>query len=180
MIVMFPIGIFVLELAKNDEPIKFANFKNMLKNPIILSTLLGPLYALSGLQLPLVVANYLNIFSSALTTCALFAIGLDLSLRSFKTYAIEISLITFIKLIILPMLVFIIGSYISLDPFLLICAIIAAAVPTAKAVYILAAGYEVSKERIAAILSANTCFSVITIFVWLILLSHLYPHVFIH
>ena len=53
-------------------------------NPIVLSTLLGLACAIAGLPLSAPIVAYLNIFAGALTPCALFAIGLGLSVKEVR------------------------------------------------------------------------------------------------
>ena len=52
--------------------------KQIVLNPMVLSTLLGLAWTIAGLPIPAPIAAYLNIFAAALTPCALFAIGLGL------------------------------------------------------------------------------------------------------
>jgi hypothetical protein len=53
--------------------------KQIVLNPMVLSTLLGLAWAIAGLPLPAPLVAY--IFAGALTPCALFAIGLGLSVE---------------------------------------------------------------------------------------------------
>ena len=51
---------------------------------MVLSTLLGLGWTIAGRRIPASLAAYLNIFAAALTPCALFAIGLGLSLEDVR------------------------------------------------------------------------------------------------
>src|SRR5215831_16595306 len=87
--VMFPATVILLEKEgrgthlKADRP--FGLMKQILLNPMVLSTLIGLAWAITGLRIPAPLAAYMNIFAAALTPCALFAIGLGLSVEGVRT-----------------------------------------------------------------------------------------------
>ena len=58
----------------------------------------------------------------------------------------------------------------ALDPLELIAAVICAAVPTAKTVYILAGAYRREEHLVAATVSVTTLVSVLSLLVWLTVL----------
>ena len=81
--VMFPATVILLESGGGGThpgkagPIMLV--KQIVLNPMVLSTLIGLGWAIFGWPIPAPLAAYLNIFAGALTPCALFAIGLGLS-----------------------------------------------------------------------------------------------------
>src|SRR5690348_13651822 len=81
--VMFPTTVILLEGARDAAggPSKHTAMlaKQIALNPMVLSTLIGLAWAILGWPIPAPVKAYLNIFADALTPCALFAIGLGLS-----------------------------------------------------------------------------------------------------
>ena len=83
-----------------------------------------------------------------------------------------------VKLIVLPVIVLLLSQLFGLSPLLAVAAVVAACVPTAKTTYMLANQYGQRIEPVADTISVTTIFSVGTMFVWLILLSHLYPSLF--
>src|ERR1700748_1920693 len=88
--VMFPITVILLESDKGTageasvRPLALA--KQIALNPMVLSTLIGLAWAIAGLPMPAAVATYLNIIAGALTPCALFAIGLGLSVDGLRAH----------------------------------------------------------------------------------------------
>ena len=60
-----------------------------------------------------------------------------------------------------------------LNPLYTIAAVVCAAVPTAKTVYILAGEYKVEESLVAATVSITTLLSVVTLVCWLYVLSTL-------
>ena len=114
---------------------------------------------------------YLNILADALAPCALFAIGLGLSIDGLHANIRLSLLLAVIKLVIMPLIVFGLSIAFGLSPLYTIAAVICAAVPTAKTVYILAGEYRCEEIMVAATVSMTTLFSVVSLPVWLYMLS---------
>ena len=87
--VMFPATVILLESegrgrhGPSARPFLLA--KQIVLNPMVLSTLVGLAWAIAGWPIPAPIAAYLNIFAAALTPCALFAIGLGLSVEGMRS-----------------------------------------------------------------------------------------------
>jgi hypothetical protein len=176
-VVMFPIAVILLELGQQDahgsrrEAIVTA--KHVVLNPLVISTLIGMFWSLLDLPMPRPVTTYLSIFADALTPCALFAIGLGLSIDGLRANIKQASLLSAIKLVIMPLIVYGLSRSLGLDPLYTIAAVICAAVPTAKTAYILAGEYHCEEMMVASTVSLTTLASVISLVVWLYGLSGL-------
>lgn len=173
--VMFPITVILVESDKHivrevsDRPVGL--LKQILLNPMVLSTLIGLAWAISGLPIPAPVAGYLNIIAAALTPCALFAIGLGLSVDGVRaTFSASIAL-AIVKLLVLPLIVYGLCVAIGLKPLYTVAAVVCAAVPTAKTMYVLAHEHKIEEPLVAATISMTTMLSVVTLLGWLYLLS---------
>jgi malonate transporter and related proteins len=178
-IVMFPLAVILLELNQRDtqgsRPASMDTIKRVVLNPLVISTLIGMLWSVSGLRVPGPVAAYLGIMADALTPCALFAIGLGLSIDGLRTNFGRASLLSIVKLVIMPLIVYGLCVALKLDPLYTIAAVICAAVPTAKTAYILAAQYHCEEIMVASTVSMTTLASVISLVAWLYALSKLKP-----
>jgi predicted permease len=141
--------------------------KQIVLNPMVLSTLIGLAWAITGLPIPAPLAAYLNIFAAALTPCALFAIGLGLSVEGIRTNLRASIVLAAVKLMIMPLIVYGLCVVSGLNPLYTIAAVVCAAVPTAKTVYILAGEYKVEEPLVAATVSITTLLSVATLLGWL-------------
>ena len=176
-VVMFPIAVVLLELDQRDEHgaavSPMATAKHVVLNPLVISTLVGMLLSVLGLRMPGPVAAYFGIFADALTPCALFAIGLGLSLDGLRANIGQASLLSAVKLVIMPLIVYGLSLSLHLDPLYTIAAVICAAVPTAKTVYILAGEYHREEMMVASTVSLTTLASVVSLPVWLYSLSAL-------
>jgi len=169
--VMFPLAVVLLESEQGGKHGKMAHpftlAKQILLNPMVLSTLIGLAWATAGWPIPAPLAAYLNIFAGALTPCALFAIGLGLSIEGIaKSLAASIALAA-VKLLIMPLIVYGLCVASGLNPLYTIAAVICAAVPTAKTTYILAGEYKVEEPLVGATISITTVLSVATLLGWL-------------
>ncbi len=176
-VVMFPIAVVLLEVDQRDaqgaRTSPMATVKHVVLNPLVISTLIGMLLSVLDLRMPGPVTAYLGILAGALTPCALFAIGLGLSIDGLRANLGRASLLSAVKLVIMPLIVYGLCVFLSLDPLYTIAAVICAAVPTAKTAYILAGEYHCEETMVASTVSLTTLASVLSLVVWLYGLSGL-------
>jgi malonate transporter len=174
-VVMFPLAVVLLEVNQRDDhgarTPAMVTVRHVVLNPLVISTLIGMLLSLLGLRMPGPVSAYLNIMADALTPCALFAIGLGLSVDGLRANIGQASLLSAVKLVIMPLVVDGLCLSLGLDPLYTVAAVICAAVPTAKTVYILAGEYHCEEMMVASTVSMTTLISVISLVVWLYALS---------
>jgi len=175
--VMFPATVILLEIkghgALRLSARTFFLVKQIVVNPLVLSTLIGLAWAIAGWPIPAPIATYMNIFAAALTPCALFAIGLGLSLEDMRSNLRASIVLAAVKLMIMPLIVYGLCVATGLNSLYTIAAVVCAAVPTAKTVYILAGEYKVEEPLVAATVSITTLLSVVTLLGWLYALSGL-------
>jgi malonate transporter and related proteins len=175
--VLFPITVILVESDKHvarepsDRPTGL--LKQILLNPMVLSTLIGLAWAIAGLPMPAAVAAYLNIIAAALTPCALFAIGLGLSVEGLRAHFTASVALAAVKLLVLPLIVYGLCVVSGLKPLYTVAAVVCAAVPTAKTMYVLAHEHKIEEPLVAATISITTMLSVVTLLGWLYLLSGL-------
>jgi hypothetical protein len=176
-VVMFPLAVILLEVDQRDadgsRTTLMVTVKHVVLNPMVLSTLIGMLWSVFGLRMPGPVAAYLGIFADALTPCALFAIGLGLSIAGLRANIGRASLLSAVKLVIMPVIVYGLSLLLGLDPLYTIAAVICAAVPTAKTAYILAGEYRCEEMLVASTVSLTTLASILSLVIWLYALSGL-------
>jgi hypothetical protein len=174
---MFPATVIVLEHGTHGKTVRpLVLMKQIALNPMVLSTLIGLAWAITGWPIPAPLAAYMNIFAAALTPCALFAIGLGLSVEGIASNLVVSVVLAIVKLVIMPLIVYGLCVASGLNPLYTIAAVVCAAVPTAKTVYILASAYKVEDRLVAATVSITTLLSVATLLGWLYALSRLGVH----
>lgn len=135
----------------------------LLKNPMIVSMVLGLLWSATALPVPTPVNEFMALLGGAATPCALFAIGASLAGKSAERLAVA-GWLSFAKLVLHPgavaaaaLLVF------GVAPFKAGVMIAAAALPVAGNVYILARHYNVAPQRVSASILISTALSILTL-----------------
>jgi predicted permease len=144
-------------------------------NPMVLSTLVGVVWAAAGVPMPGPVNAYLQILADALTACALFAIGLGVSIDGLRVKIGRAAALGAVKLALMPLIVLGLSIALRLEPLYLIAAVVCAAVPTAKTVYILSGEYHCEEATVAATISLTTLCSIGTLIAWIYLLTTVFP-----
>jgi hypothetical protein len=178
-VVMFPAAVLLQELDPHSSggsvfaPGKLA--RHVILNPMVLSTLVGVAWAAAGVPMPGSVNVYLQILADALTACALFAIGLGVSMDGLRANIGRAAALAAAKLGLMPLVVLGLSIALRLEPLYLIAAVVCAAVPTAKTVYILSGEYQCEEPTVAATISLTTLCSIGTLIVWIYVLSTFFP-----
>ena len=178
-VVMFPAAVILQELDAGDSrgpgvsPAKLT--RHVLLNPMVFSTLIGVAWSALGIPMPGPVGAYLRILADALTSCALFAIGLGLSIQGLEANFARAAALSVVKLLVMPLIVFGLAIALRLDPLYLIAAVVSAAVPTAKTVYILSSEYHCEESLVAATVSMTTLWSIVSLMIWLYALAKFVP-----
>lgn len=134
----------------------------LLKNPMIVSIVLGLAWGASGWALPAPVASFMTLLGAAATPCALFAIGASLAGRAAQRLDIA-GWLSFVKLVIHPAAVALAAYGLGVEPYAAGVMIAAAALPVAGNVYILAQHYGVAPVRVSTAILISTAASVLTV-----------------
>ncbi len=143
----------------------------VLTHPFNVATLLGVLASFLKLQLPEVLDKMTLWLQQAAAPCALFLLGVTVALRPIKTIPGEVPALVAIKLLLHPLLVWVLLSAIGGVPAPWVyTAIIMAALPPALNIFVVSTQYRVGIERASACLLIGTIVSMITLpgFLWLV------------
>ncbi len=133
-------------------------------HPFILATLIGVAFAVSGLQLPQPLTRVVDLLANAAAPCALFAMGVTLALRKMESFPAELGYIVPLKLIVHPLLVYLLVSLAGdFPPVWVYSAVLMAALPSATNVFVLAQQYGVWTEKASASVLVTTFISVATV-----------------
>lgn len=136
--------------------------KGLLKNPMIVSVVLGILWGATGLTLPVPVNEFLTLLGAAATPCALFAIGASLAGRNAERVEVA-AWLSFAKLVLHPLAVAGACWLFGVTGFAAGVMIAAAALPVAGNVFILAQHYQVAPQRVSTAILLSTAASVLTV-----------------
>jgi len=146
--------------------------KKILLHPFILSTIAGVIAAYLSFQPPLPVQRLIDYLAQAAAPCALFAMGVTLALRPLKRIPAEIGYIVPAKLILHPVLMYLVLSFAgNFEPVWVQTAVLLASLPTATNVFVIGQQYGVWQERASATILITTVLSVATVTILLYLIS---------
>jgi predicted permease len=144
--------------------------RNIFTHPFILATMAGISAAFFRFQPPEPIDQLLSSASNAAAPCALFAMGITAALRPLKRIPPELAYLLPIKLLVHPLLMFLLLHRIpALNPTWLHTAVLLAALPSATNVFVIAQQYKVWEERASSTVMISTLLSVITVSVYLFL-----------
>jgi malonate transporter len=167
-IIHFTVAPMMMALAGGDKstPRQLATgiARKIVLHPFIIATAFGVAAAYLQLRPPLPVERLLEYLSAAAAPCALFAMGVTLALRPLKRVTRELGPIALLKLIVHPLLCYVVLSWVGdFSPVWLFSAVLLAALPTATNVFVIAQQYHVWVERASASILLTTCISVATV-----------------
>ena len=147
---------------------------SMLRNPLLLTVLVGFGFSASGFQLAALPAQFLKMLAGAAAPTALFALGITLVGQPIRAALTELATISLIKLMIHPALIaaaFLLWpSSQPIDPLWIQLAVLFASLPIAANVFALSQFYNVYTGRTATAIMITTIFASITVPVTLFLL----------
>jgi predicted permease len=138
--------------------------RRIVLHPFIIATAAGVAAAYMEVMPPVPVERLLAYLASAAAPCALFAMGVTLALRPLKRVPVEMAPIALLKLVVHPLLCYVVLSWIgNFSPIWTFSAVLLAALPTATNVFVIAQQYEVWVQRASASVLITTCLSVVTV-----------------
>jgi hypothetical protein len=142
----------------------------LVQNPLIIACVLGIALNLSGIGLPFVTGELLEIFAQAALPMGLLTVGADLDLRAVQTGVWPVLVASGLKLLILPLLTALACRLLGIDDLAMAVAVIFAALPTATSAYILAQQMGGDAQLMAGLLTVQTLAAVVTMPLVLLLL----------
>lgn len=172
----YVIGITAMEISRADG-VGFvatvqAVVKQVFSNAITVALLLGIVANLLNLTPPAAINTALELIARAALPVALFALGAVLVKHRISTNLGEISMISVNMLILHPVVAYVLGRYVfNLEDDVLKVIVLMAAMPPGMNAYAFADLYDRAKGIAAASLLVSTALSVMSISVWLVILS---------
>ena len=154
----------VWALAKHSEA---SLWKELVKNPLILATVGGVLYSLSGLPLPEVAQMLISRMGAASLACGLLCVGAALELKNVGKNAGLISYFTAVKLIAMPVAAILTARALGVTGVFFDMVILLAALPTATSAYVLAVRMGGDGPLVAQAVTVSTLAGMLAIPLWL-------------
>ncbi len=166
-IVMWSGGISVF----TETPNKKTLVKKVLTHPCIIACMIGLILMLTQLPLPGFLVSSIQTLSNCNTALSMMVIGLILADVDFKKMLdLKIYYYSFIRLIIIPLLVYIPCKFLSLDALVTGVCVLLAAMPAGATTSILAAKYNGDAQFATTCVISSTLISLITIPIWSMIL----------
>jgi predicted permease len=135
----------------------------LIKNPMIVSIVLGFAWSASTIPIPVPLNEFLSILGGAATPGALFAIGASLASKSAERMEVA-SWLSFAKLVLHPAAVAISALWLfPVEQYAASVMIAASALPVAGNVYMIAQHYGVAPTRVSASILISTVVSILTV-----------------
>lgn len=145
--------------------------KDVITNPIVASILGGTLFGFTGIPLPTVIDSTFALVSEAAAPLALVALGMGLATYSLKEGLKESLVICALKLVVQPLLVYLLARWLGLSPLNTQVVVLLAAAPTGANVYLMARQFKTLEGTIAFSMVLSVALSSVTIPVALALLG---------
>lgn len=164
----FTLAPMLMALAGSEKtsgaPLALGVAKRIVLHPFIIATAAGGLAAWAQVQPPAPVSRLLDYLAQAAAPCALFAMGVTLALRPLKRVPRELGIISALKLVVHPILCWVMLSLFgNFSDVWVYSAILLAALPTAANVFVIAQQYGVWVQRASASVLVTTMLSVVTV-----------------
>jgi malonate transporter and related proteins len=154
----------VWALARHGEvPI----WKELVQNPLILATVGGVLYSLSGLPFPEVAHMLVSRLGAASIACGLLCVGAALTLTNVRGNAGLIGYLTAVKLLAMPLAAWLLAPAFGVTGIYRDMVMLLAALPTATSAYVLAVRMGGNGELVAQCVTVSTLCGMIALPVWL-------------
>jgi len=148
--------------------------RELLRNPLIVSTLAGLAANLAGLHFPQAVATTLQRIGLAALPVGLMAVGAGLRLGGLKASpALAAALLT-LRHAVLPMIAIGLTAVLALPAEQRVAVVLFAALPTASSAYVLAARMGGDGSYVAGLVTVSTLLGMVSIPVWLAVLAWLH------
>ncbi|RFB65818.1 MULTISPECIES: AEC family transporter [unclassified Herbaspirillum] len=141
----------------------------LVRNPLLIATGSGLLFALCGFTLPEVAGAVLSRLGSASIALGLLMVGAGLRLSGIREDKLMTTYFTAIKLLAVPAVAYVLGRWLELPQLQLQIVVLFCSLPTASSCYILAARMGGNGPMTAFLISLGTLVSAVTIPFWLML-----------
>jgi malonate transporter len=141
--------------------------RQLIKNPMLVSTVLGLLFSALEIPLPEVVHATLGRLGNASIALGLMLVGAGLRLSGIHENKGMVAYLTAIKLIAIPTVAFLLGQWVGLPHLQWQIVVLFCALPTASSAYVLATQMGGNGPMTAFLISFGTVLSILTIPIWL-------------
>jgi hypothetical protein len=167
-LLLFSVVPFLMALANPQQKTIGATavevVKRIVTHPLVIATAVGVASAAVHFQPPVALERLLQFLQNAAAPCALFTLGVTVALRPLRKMPWEVPLLVTVKLVVHPLLVFLLLSLFGpLEQSWVYTAVLMAALPPALNVFVFARQYDTWVEQASGAVLFGTLISVVTL-----------------
>jgi len=137
--------------------------KNVLSNPIVAAVLLGAAFGLTGLRLPALIDTPLDLLGASAIPLSLIVLGMGLAEYGVRSGWREAVAITGMKLVVQPLVVWVLAWALDLPPMETQAVVLLAALAVGVNVYLMAREFDTMQAPVAASMVLSTALSALTV-----------------
>jgi malonate transporter and related proteins len=148
-----------------------ATVRRVVLNPFLLASLSGVLVGLSGVAVPPLLLSPLQLLAQAAIPVALISVGATMNWGALARLNLFSTIITLTKLVLLPFATWGVATALGLQGATPAMLVVFAALPTASAAHVLAAGFGADRELSATLVAQSTLLAALTLPLWIALIE---------
>jgi len=156
------ISIFALYVSESRLTFTYL-LKSIVTNPLIMACLIGGGINYIGIEVPIIADKILAILSSAALPLGLLSVGFGLVIKEINSSKSEIFNSNFAKLVLMPIIMFLIAKFFELENQMISILVIFAVLPTAPSSFVLARQLGGDVKLMSSIITVQTLVSVLFI-----------------
>lgn len=168
-------NIFAVTALSRGGSLGFAqSVKRVALNPFLLASIAGVMVGLTGIAIPAPVLAPLQMLAAAAIPIALISVGATMNWGALARLNRFNGAICGIKLVALPALTLVTCLALQMSPAIASVLVVFAALPTASAAHVLAAGFGADRELVATLVAQSTLLGAMSLPIWITLVESLF------
>jgi len=144
-----------------------ASIKRVALNPFLLASVAGVIVGLAGISIPAVILSPLKMLAAAAIPIALISVGATMNWWALAKLDAFNGAICAVKLLALPAITLLACLTFAVPAAIASVLVVFAALPTASAAHVLAAGFGANRELVATLVAQSTLLGAITLPIWI-------------
>ncbi|MBE7049803.1 MAG: AEC family transporter [Ruminococcaceae bacterium] len=157
--------------SEKTSPLKV--LKGIVLNPLIIGCIIGTVFFAFGIKLPKVIEKPIDDMASAATPLAIISLGFDFDFSLIKGYAKENIIVSLGRLVIIPLVMMPLAVYFGFSGEALACLLVVFGSPVAVSSFAMSQQMGGDEKLCAQIIVLTSALCLLTLFVWIYVLSSL-------
>jgi|GEM_PF-5031067 len=178
-VLLTPLLLYCIEISKYRQnsaslySLLAIPLMNTSRNPLVIAAILGCVTSYFSISIPNVIKISLAYCSHTFVPLALCCIGIDIALfKKSKSIRSKEWVLTFICLIVCPILSIIIGLSMRLNEFFMVSLVILSSAPVAKSLYVYSKKYQFLQDILGTVILMTTLLGLVTMIFSMLVLEH--------